>query len=1003
MPSDGSFRALLRHYRTAAHLTQVELAERAHLSVRGINDLERGVRTSPQSETVRLLAEALGLQGEEGEAFLAAARRRPGHSSPDVALGTVPPEGPAGWPLEPLGQAVVSLHQPLLPTPHLPSLPSGTVTFLFTDIAGSTRLLQRLRSHYAEALTTHQRLLRTAFTAHGGYEVDTQGDSFFIAFPSALEALQAAVDATRTLAEQAWPEEVAVLVRMGLHSGVPQLVGERYVGLDVHRAARIAAAGHGGQILLSAATAELVRHDLPDGVSLRDLGSHRLKDLQQPEQVYQLVLSNLPSDFPPLKAVNARPHNLPVQATPLLGREREVAAICALLQRNDVRLVTLTGPAGIGKTRLSLQVAAELLDAFPDGVWNVRLSRLTDPEQVVPAIAMILGLRETGPIPLGRLLNGYVQDKHMLLVLDNFEQIVAAAPQVAELLECCPGLVVLVTSRVPLHLQGEHEYALSPLALPDVAHLTSPERLSQYAAVALFLARAQAAYADFALTSSTAPAVAEICVRLDGLPLAIVLAAARIKVLPPPALLKQLDRSLAVLGSRTRDTEERQQTMRSTLAWSYDLLLPEEQRLFRRLAVFVGGCTLEPAEVVCIAPEGAEPLRLDLMEGVSQLVDQSLVLQRAEAGEARFSLLYVIREFALELLEASGEVEALQQAHAQWCLQLAQEAEPHVQGPQARVWLDRLEREHDNVRAALGWARSTSQTTFAMHLAATLKYYWYARGRIVEGLAWLLPALRETESVTLEVDQESQMLRAKALNTAGMLALWHDDMPLACDLLRASAALAWTTGNLGIAAEALNRLSLAVFYEGDQRQALEIMDESVELARKQTDPLVLSAALINLAYLLYHTGNFEQAAARASESLALAHQAGDLHGQTVCLMELGKIARLQGDPSRAHAILGQALHQAREVGDPRLVAETLEYFANMVAEAGEGERAARLLGAAAKVREPIGSPQMSVEQAETEALVAPVRAKMGEEAWSAAFTVGQMLSVDEAVAEALGN
>jgi hypothetical protein len=321
------------------------------------------------------------------------------------------------------------------------------------------------------------------------------------------------------LADHAWPEGTSLQVRIGLHTGTPQLVGDHYVGLDVVRAARIAAAGHGGQILLSAAAAELARHDLPDGIALRDLGAHRLKDLQQAEHVYQVVLPDLPADFPPLRALDARPHNLPVQPSPLLGREQELAALSTLLRRDDMRLVTLTGPGGIGKTRLSLQVAAEVLDVFPDGVWSVRLSRLSDSELVVPAIATTLDLKESGGTPLADVLRGYLRDKHLLLVLDNFEQVAAAAPQIGELLAACPGLRVLVTSRVVLRLRGEHVYALRPLALPDPAHLPPPEHLSQYAAVALFIERAQAAQANFQVTNATAPAVAEVCARLSGWPL----------------------------------------------------------------------------------------------------------------------------------------------------------------------------------------------------------------------------------------------------------------------------------------------------------------------------------------------------------------------------------------------------------------------------------------------------------------------------------------------------
>ena len=332
---------------------------------------------------------------------------------------------------------------------------------------------------YADVLTQHQQVLRAACAAHNGYEVDTQGDSFFVAFPAAPDALAAAVEATQALAAHSWPEGMTVRVRMGLHTGAPQLVSDRYVGLDVHRAARIAAAGHGGQILLSASVAELARQDLSNGITLRDLGAHRLKDLQQAERVYQAVLADLPTEFPPLRALDARPHNLPFQSTPILGREREVAAICSLLRQEAVRLVMLTGPGGVGKTRLSLQVAAEVLDAFPDGVWNVRLSRLSrlsDPALVEPTIATALGLKESGAMPLVDVLRDYLPDKHLLLVLDNFEHVVAAASQVGELLAACPGVNVLVTSRVPLRLRGEHEYALRPLALPDPAHVPHPCR-----------------------------------------------------------------------------------------------------------------------------------------------------------------------------------------------------------------------------------------------------------------------------------------------------------------------------------------------------------------------------------------------------------------------------------------------------------------------------------------------------------------------------------------------
>ncbi|HEX8982655.1 MAG TPA: helix-turn-helix domain-containing protein [Ktedonobacterales bacterium] len=987
-PAD--FREALKRHRLAAGLSQAELAERAGLSPRGVSDLERGARTNPRPATVRLLADALNLISSDRATFLAAAH--------GMAL-VIPHTGPATEPQS---------GSPLATTPPSPSPPisppTGTVTFLFTDIEGSTQLLQRLGDPYADVLASHQRLLREAFAAHGGYEVDTQGDAFFVSFPTAPQAISAAIQATQALAAHPWPSGVTLRVRMGLHSGAPQLVGGQYIGLDVHRAARIAAAGHGGQMLLSAATAELVRHDLPDGVSLRDLGRHRLKDLQQAEQVYQAIAPGLPNEFPMLRALDAHLHNLPVQPSALVGREREVAAVRGLLSRDDVRLVTLTGAGGIGKTRLSLQAAAEVLDAFPDGVWNTRLSRLTDPALLLPTVAQVFDLKALGATPLGDVLRTYLRDKRLLLVLDNFEQIVAAAPEVADLLSACPGVKALVTSRVPLHLRGEHEYTLRPLALPDPAHLPSLASLSQYAAVTLFIERAQQSMADFQVTNTTASAVAEICARLDGLPLAIELAAARVKLLPPPALLKRLERSLPLLTGGARDLEERQQTMRATLAWSYELLSPEEQRLFRRLAVFVGGCTLEAAEAVCIAPVGVESLRLDILDGLSRLVDHNLVQTREdEAGEARFGMLYVIREFALEQLEASGEEPKLHQAHAAYCLTLALQAEPHLNGRQARLWLDRLEREHDNLRAALGWSQGSGATTLAVHLAASLKEYWYWRGRIGEGLTWLLSTLSDSQNGPSTTDVPlDEMIRVKALSAAGVCALWHANYPLASDLLGSCATLAKTMGNIGVAVEALHRLSLATFFQGDKALALGIMEESIAQARKQADLGVQASALCNQGYLYYHLGALDRSAASLGESLTLARQAGDLHLQTINLMALGQVVRRQRESSRARSLLREALDLAREVGDPRLIAETVEYLANIAAERGSGTRAARLLGVAAKLREPIGFPQVPVDQAETEALVAPAREAMGEVAWAAAFAAGRALSLEDAIAEALG-
>ena len=552
----------------------------------------------------------------------------------------------------------------------LPDLPRGTVTLLFTDIEGSTHLLEQLGNRYASVLAECRHLLRAAFQRWNGHEVDTQGDAFFVAFARASDAVAAAVDAQRALADHSWSEGVVMRVRMGLHTGEPSLTHEGYVGLDVHRAARIMSAGHGGQVLLSQTTCNLVEFDLTDDVSVRDLGEHRLKDLGRPRHLFQLVISGLPATFPSLKTLDTHPHNLSVQSTPFIGREQEVAAVQQMLRRKEMRLLTLTGPGGMGKTRLGLQVAAELSDDFADGMFFVDLAPISDPALVVPTIAQTLGIREvSGQALLGRLKEE-LRQKQILLLLDNFEQVVEAAPQVADLLAACPHLKVEVTSREVLHVQAEHEFAVPPLALPDPRHLSDLAVLSHYAAISLFIQQAQAVKPDFQLTHANASAVVEICARLDGLPLAIELAAARIKLLPPQALLGRLSQRLTVLTSKVRDVPARHQTLRDTIAWSYNLLNTEEQRLFRSLSVFVGGCTLEAIEGIYATLYGRA---IPVLDGVASLVDKSLLQQVEQEGcEPRLMMLETIREYGLECLNASGEMEVNRRAQAAYYLEVAE-------------------------------------------------------------------------------------------------------------------------------------------------------------------------------------------------------------------------------------------------------------------------------------------------------------------------------------------
>jgi predicted ATPase/class 3 adenylate cyclase len=880
------------------------------------------------------------------------------------------------------------------------ALPSGTVTFLFTDIEGSTRLLQQLGDTYAQALGEHQALLRAVWAAHGGAEIDTAGDGFFVAFASAPDAVAATADATRALAAHPWPQDTTLQVRMGLHTGTPQLVGDRYVGLDVHRAARITSAGHGGQVLLSQTTCDLAKQALPEGATLRDLGSHRLKDLQESEHLYQLVLPGLPADFPLPRTLNTHLNNLPFQPTPLLGREEEVDALCTLLQRSDVRLVTLTGPGGIGKTRLSIQVAAEVIDDFPDGVWVVRLARLTDPGLVVLTIAQTLGLKEAGSQPIAETLRDYLHRRKLVLVLDNFEHVAAAAPEVAELLAASRDLTVLVTSRIRLHLRGEREYPLAPLSVPAAGQLSAPERFSQYAAVALFVERAAEVHPNFTVTPANASVIAEICARLDGLPLAIELAAARIRLLPPEALLDRLSARLQLLTGGARDLEERQRTMRATIAWSEDLLTLEEKVLFRRLAVFAGGCTVGEAEAVCLAPEGADPLRIQMLDGLGALVEQSLVQPREGGAEPRFGILHVIREYALERLEESDEIDTLRRAHAAYFMALTEQAEPEFYGPRATSWYDRLEREHDNLRAALGWARDHGKFEIGMRLAAAVYRFWWVRGHIGEGRSWLEELLTAAAN-----DQAGHIVpiqvRARALHAVGWLATWQGDYGAATTWLEQGAADAREAGDLRTLASVLNSLAAVASHQLDVDAAAAYYTESLEAARRAGDQWGMSRAQGNLGFNAYFRGDLQAAAGFLEDTLVYLREVGDRESLGVELALAGSIARKQGDLTKAWALQREALSLHWAMGNLHRVAETLQMLAASAAAGGQVAAAARLLGAAATLRETIGVPQPVVWRHDTEAAVAPARAMFGEERWAAAFGAGQALSLEQAIAEAL--
>jgi predicted ATPase/class 3 adenylate cyclase len=912
-------------------------------------------------------------------------------------------------------------------------LPSGTVTFLFTDIEGSSVRWERHPAAMRAALTRHDALLHADITAYGGVVVTErgEGDSFFALFARPSDALAAACALQQALATEPWPQEVAPLrVRMALHTGEAGLRdGSDYRGAAVNRCARLRAAGHGGQVLLSGATYELVRDALPDAVSLRDLGAHRLKDLARPERIFQLLLPGLPADFPALTTLDQRRHNLPVQPTALIGREREVAEVRERLLEPETRLLALTGVGGTGKTRLALQVAADVLEGFADGTYFVNLAPLSDPALVLPTIAQTLGITEAGSQPLRETLHAFLQEKHLLLLLDNFEQVGDAAPVVAELLAACPEVRVLVTSRAALHLRGERLYPVGPLALPEMPPLPPLERLTQYEAVQLFIARARDVKPDFAVTNATAPSVAEICVRLDGLPLAIELAAARVRLFTPQDLLGRLRHRLGVLTGGARDLPERQRTLRATIDWSYNLLTPPEQSLFTRLSVFVGGQTLEVIEVVCNA-DGA----LDVLGGMDALLEKHLVGRTEVADEVRLTLLETIHEYAGERLESSGEAEDLRQAHAAYFLALAEEAKLALTGPDQAVWRARLEREHDNLRAALRWARQSGRSDVGQRLAAALGQFWWTHGHLSEGRRWLdeilaMPAAPDVPSAharallwagTIAAQQgEYQDARslcghsedlcrrikdpwglAWSLNVRGVVARQQGDHAAAAELYERSLAHFRTLEDRWAVALVLNNLGALARYRGDSKRATALYQESLECARATGDAWSTAIVLSNLGELAHDAGDGERATALCDASLAMFRELGEKRGMAHVLGYLAGITREQGDLGRAVALYRDSLALYQHVGERSGVAATLERLAEVDCSLGEAARAARLLGAAAALRERIGAPVPPVEQAIVERTRVTVQDALGPE-FQPLWTVGWVLALEQIIAEGL--
>lgn len=892
---------------------------------------------------------------------------------------------------------------------------SGTVTFLFSDIEGSTRLEQEVgTARYAELRERHREILRAAFEAHGGREQGTEGDSFFVVFDSAREALAAAIEAQRGLAAEAWPDGAVVRVRMGLHSGEADVAGGTLVGLDINRAARIAAVANGGQVLLSDATRALVGTELPTDVRLRDLGEHRLRDLAGPERLSQVNAEGLPSEFPALRSLDARPNNLPTQLTTFVGRDREIEE--GLQSLAETRLLTLTGPGGTGKTRLSLQLAAAASENFPDGVWFVALEPVRDPELVAPTIARTLGAGANTSRPSIEVLAELIGETRQLIVLDNFEQVIAGAPVVANLLRRCANLTVIVTSRATLRVSGEREFPVPGLPTPpDVSQLSEMERLNlplalrepdaqslnQYEAVRLFIARAVAVRPAFSVTNANAPAVAQICARLHGMPLAIELAAARIKLLSPEQILARLEDHLALLTVGSRDLPERQQTLRGAIAWSYDLLDEGARLLVDRLSVFRGGCELETAEVVC-GP--ASEIGGDILDGLTGLVDQSLIRVDETTDNPRFLMLESIREYAAEQLEGRGETSLIRDRHASAMLDVAERARPHLHGADQRMWLDHLEHEHDNMRKALDWVTAKPLPELAVRLSFALWRFWQQRGYLHEARARL-------EAIAAQDWQLEPELRARFAEALGGVAYWQSDR---------DASVRWYDEALAVWRERDDKRELAnALYNRAYTDVIQIMSGLT----LDPDLLAKTRAMLNEALDIYRAagdkggeGNILWALGSVEYFSRDLAAAGDWYRQALTIhrqkgqrtmaawsLHMGSLVAIASrDYAEGARLAREALTDFAESGDVSGIILTLDDLAVIAAARREGQRSGRLWGAARHLQQTTGMALADYVEETYTMFDSPTPAQLlGDAELKAAAAEGAAMSLDEVVAYAL--
>jgi predicted ATPase/class 3 adenylate cyclase len=908
------------------------------------------------------------------------------------------------------------------------NLPTGTVTFLFTDIEGSTKLAQAHPDHWPQLQERHHALLRHAIEAHNGYVFQIIGDAFCTAFSTAPDALNAAVEAQHALGREAWGTD-PILVRMGIHTGVAQAgaadaVAGGYTGYaSLALVQRVMSAAHGGQILLSHTTADLVGDQLSGEITLRDLGEHHLKGLLRPEKIWQVVAPDLPQDFPALASLTTPTNNLPTQLTTFIGRERELKDAQAKLETS--RLLTLIGPGGTGKTRLSLQIAAEQLARFEDGVWFVELAPISDPAYIVSTIATVFDVREAQGIPLINLLVDYLRAKELLLALDNCEHLVEACAHIADqLLHACPKLKIIASSREALGIDGETVYRVPSLSLPE--HSSSD--LMNYEATRLFVERATKAEPRFHATAENAAAVIQICRRLDGIPLAIELAAARIKLFTPVQIAERLDDRFKLLTGGSRTALPRQQTLRALIDWSYNSLNETEQRALRRLAVFLGGWAIEGAEAVIGEAEA--------IDGLLGLVNKSLVNVDEQSGAARYRFLETIRQYAMDKLLESGEAVESRNRHLDYVLKLTGEAEQSPFGTRRLSWLDHMEMEHDNLRAALDWS-SSNNLEKAIKLALALGAFWNLRGYATEGVAWCQTILARAESQPLlagprarldgvlaqaaifsgnhqlarvaadagvilarQVDDKSAIVRLQTL--AATCSMYLGDSPAAQQYLRDAEGLAREQGYRDeLAVTLMTRSQIVYFTGGDMAQAKAYVAEAMSLAGEGNSEWVSYMFVFLAARLSGTFGDIEKARGLFGQAEDGARRMGDMRTVYSCQSELAHMLRKHGEIDAALELYKQVLPKWKELGHRSAVAHELECIAFILNQKGQPERAVPLIGAAQVIRELIDSSMTPRERVEYDRVISELRAGLNEDKFKQLWDAGRAMSMEQAIDYAL--